>query len=112
LQAREHLPDVVYEFHPGGNYFEVERVEDVWRGFGPSVRVPRYRRSLGAMLDPLLAAGITVDAGRVHEEIAGHVFRHTFAGDRHDRASSSSFYRHGPDADPLALPAGRSRLVG
>src|SRR5439155_19309509 len=52
-----------------------------------------------------LPTGIAVDAGRVHEEIAGDVFGHTFSGGCHDRASSSSFYRYGLGADALAPPS-------
>jgi SAM-dependent methyltransferase len=50
-----------YEIHPGGNYFEVEAVDYEWRGFGEPVRVPYYRRPLGAMLDPLLQAGFRLE---------------------------------------------------
>jgi SAM-dependent methyltransferase len=50
-----------FDRRPGGNYFEVERVEYVWRGFGPAVRVPSYRRPLEAMLDPLLEAGFALE---------------------------------------------------
>lgn len=57
----EHPADVFYEHHPQGNYFAIERVEYEWRGFGPSVRMPNYRRSLQAMLDPLLGAGFTLE---------------------------------------------------
>ena len=57
----EHPADVFYEHHPHGSYFEVERVEYEWRGFGPPVRVPSYRRPLQAMLDPLLGAGFTLE---------------------------------------------------
>ena len=56
-----HPADVFYDHHPGGNYFEVERVEYEWRGFGPAVRVPSYRRPLMAMLEPLLGAGFLLE---------------------------------------------------
>jgi SAM-dependent methyltransferase len=57
----EHPADVFYDHHPQGSYFEVERVELEWRGFGPDVRVPSYRRPLMAMLDSLLGAGFTLE---------------------------------------------------
>jgi SAM-dependent methyltransferase len=57
----EHPSDVFYDHHPHGNYFEVERVEYEWRGFGTPVRVPSYRRPLQAMLDPLLTAGFVLE---------------------------------------------------
>jgi ubiquinone/menaquinone biosynthesis C-methylase UbiE len=43
------------------NYFKVERVEYVWRGFGMPVRVPSYRRPLSAVINPLLKAGFILD---------------------------------------------------
>jgi SAM-dependent methyltransferase/GNAT superfamily N-acetyltransferase len=56
-----HPADEFYDRHPRGNYFDVERVEDEWRGFGPAVRVPYYRRPLGAVLGPLLGAGFALE---------------------------------------------------
>jgi SAM-dependent methyltransferase len=56
-----HPSDEFYEHHPRGSYFEVERVGVEWRGFGPAVRVPYYRRPLQAMLDPLLGAGFSLE---------------------------------------------------
>jgi SAM-dependent methyltransferase len=59
--SAEHPSDVFYEHHPEGNYFAVERVDYEWRGFGPPVRMPSYRRPLQAMLDPLLGAGFVLE---------------------------------------------------
>jgi SAM-dependent methyltransferase len=56
-----HPADEFYDHHPHGNYFEIELVDYEWRGFGPPVRVPYYRRPLGAMLDPLLGAGFVLE---------------------------------------------------
>jgi CheY-like chemotaxis protein/2-polyprenyl-3-methyl-5-hydroxy-6-metoxy-1,4-benzoquinol methylase len=56
-----HPSDEYYEHHPQGNYFEVEQVAYEWRGFGPAVMVPSYRRPLSAMLDPLLGAGFVLE---------------------------------------------------
>jgi SAM-dependent methyltransferase len=56
-----HPADKFYDHHPHGNYFDVELVGYEWRGFGPPVRVPNYRRPLGAMLDPLLGAGFVLE---------------------------------------------------
>jgi SAM-dependent methyltransferase len=56
-----HPADDFYEHHPGGNYFEVERVDFEWRGFGTPVRVPSYRRPLQAMVGPLLGAGFVLE---------------------------------------------------
>jgi SAM-dependent methyltransferase len=57
----EHPSDVFYQHHPQGNYFEVERVEYEWRGFGTPVRMLSYRRPLQAMLGPLLGAGFALE---------------------------------------------------
>ncbi len=44
------------------DYFQVERVEDVWRGFGGEpVTVPRYRRALGDLLNPLIEASFVLE---------------------------------------------------
>jgi SAM-dependent methyltransferase len=58
-----HPADEFFEHHPDGNYFEVEQVEMEfnWEEFGVHVRVPFYRRPLGAMLDPLLETGFILE---------------------------------------------------
>jgi SAM-dependent methyltransferase len=56
-----HPADDFYRLHPDGNYFAVEQVDFEWRGFGPPVRVPSYRRPLGEVLGPLLAAGFAFE---------------------------------------------------
>lgn len=58
-----HPADEFFDHHPHGNYFEIERVEIEfnWEAFGARVRVPYYRRSLNAMLDPLLDAGFVLE---------------------------------------------------
>ena len=38
-------------------YFEIERVEYVWRGFGGAVTMPSFRRSFADVITPVLAAG-------------------------------------------------------
>ena len=43
------------------NYFQVERVEYGWRGFGKPVDMPSYRRPLSAAINPLLEAGFILD---------------------------------------------------
>src|SRR4030042_3355017 len=47
--------------HLMSNYFKVERVEYVWRGFGEPVTVPSYRRPLRAVVNPLLKAGFILE---------------------------------------------------
>ena len=43
------------------DYFQTELVEMEWVGFGAPVRMPSYRRPLGAVVNPLLEAGFTLD---------------------------------------------------
>jgi SAM-dependent methyltransferase len=43
------------------NYFALERVEYTWTGFGIPVNMPSYRRPLAEVINPLLAAGFTLD---------------------------------------------------
>lgn len=50
-----------YRFKDGANYFAVEQIEEVWRGFGFEIVVPFYRRSLSAMINPLIDAGFLLD---------------------------------------------------
>lgn len=42
-------------------YFEVERIEYVWKGFGEPVRMPSYRRPMSAVINPLIRAGFTLE---------------------------------------------------
>lgn len=68
-----HPFDEFYHHHMTGNYFEVEKVEYEWRGFGSPERVPSYRRPLGAYLNPLVEAGFVLD--RVLEPLPRDSFR-------------------------------------
>jgi len=46
-----------YLYFKSNNYFETELVSSEWRGFKPvTVHMPSFRRSLGAMLNPLIEA--------------------------------------------------------
>lgn len=55
-------PYVKYDQHRQiSNYFEVDRVEYTWRGFGKPVRVPSYRRPLGEVINPLVETGFMLD---------------------------------------------------
>ncbi len=55
------------------NYFAVESVSALWKGFGPHVVVPAYRRPLAEIFNPLLAAGFTLE--RVLEPLPTADFR-------------------------------------
>lgn len=51
-----------YLYFRSEDYFLTERAGSEWRGFKPAkVFVPCYRRSLGAMFEPLTDAGFRVD---------------------------------------------------
>lgn len=56
-----HPFDDFYRFREKANYFEVQQIEETWRGFGFDIVVPFYRRSLSAMINPLIAAGFLLD---------------------------------------------------
>ncbi len=53
------------EYFETDNYFAVEAVESTWTGFGKSVRVPSYRRSLEEIIMPVIRSGFLLD--KVHE---------------------------------------------
>jgi hypothetical protein len=61
--------------HPEGNYFHTELIEYEYRGFGTPMRVPTYRRPWGALIDPLLDAGFTLE--RLVEPTPTEAFRQT-----------------------------------
>jgi ubiquinone/menaquinone biosynthesis C-methylase UbiE len=55
-------PYVKYDQHrQTSNYFEIDRVEFTWRGFGKPVRVPSYRRPMGEVINPLIETGFVLD---------------------------------------------------
>lgn len=59
--SMEHPFGKYYEFKETCNYFDTDLVQHTWRGFGPPVIVPTYRRPLSAVLNPLLQAGFLLD---------------------------------------------------
>jgi ubiquinone/menaquinone biosynthesis C-methylase UbiE len=59
--SMEH-PYPKYDYHRRtSNYFNVELVEYVWRGFGKPVRVPSYRRPISGVINPLVKAGFILE---------------------------------------------------
>jgi hypothetical protein len=55
-------PYAKYDDHrETSNYFEVEEVEYEWTGFGKPVRVPSYRRPMGAVIESLLEADFVLE---------------------------------------------------
>ncbi len=55
-------PALDFKTFPQGNYFDVEPLEMEWHGFGePFPRIKWYRRPLGAVVNPLLQAGFTLE---------------------------------------------------
>ncbi len=73
LFSMEH-PYAKYDDHRGtSTYFETERVEYRWTGFGQAVQVPSYRRPLSEVLNPLIEAGFTLE--RILEPRPTEAFR-------------------------------------
>ncbi len=50
-------PSFEAAYYKTENYFATEQVRTVWKGFGPIVEVPSFRRPLSAVLNPLIGAG-------------------------------------------------------
>jgi len=50
-----------FTYYESNNYFETELVGSEWRGFGPHVYMPSFRRSLGATLNPFLHTGFMLE---------------------------------------------------
>jgi SAM-dependent methyltransferase len=71
--SAEHPFSKFYPRHQGSSYFATELVELEWTGFGIPVRVPSYRRPLGAMIQPLLEAGFVLE--RLLEPVPTEEFR-------------------------------------
>jgi SAM-dependent methyltransferase len=84
LDYIEHWPPVLSRFRealqPGGllifsgghpsfdaayyktqNYFATEQVSAVWKGFGPVVEVPSFRRSLASILNDVIQSGFDIE---------------------------------------------------
>ncbi len=59
--SMEHPFGKFYDHMDTSNYFDTDLVEYTWRGFGTPVRVPSYRRPMSAVINPLIAAGFTLD---------------------------------------------------
>lgn len=54
-------PSFDAEYFETSDYFSVQSVECEWTGFGKPVRMPSYRRSLAAFINPFMAAGFRLD---------------------------------------------------
>jgi SAM-dependent methyltransferase len=61
LFSMEHPFGKFYDHQATSNYFDTDLVHYTWRGFGPQVDVPSYRRPLNAVLNPLIQAGLCLD---------------------------------------------------
>jgi ubiquinone/menaquinone biosynthesis C-methylase UbiE len=71
------------------NYFETQRVEWLWAGFGTPVIVPFYHRPLVAMFEPILAAGFHIE--KVLEPLPTEEFRKVNAEDYEKVSTRPSF---------------------
>lgn len=69
----EHPAMKYFDFIEKSNYFQVEQVSYTWKGFGPPVEVPTYRRSLAEVFNPLIEAGFNID--RVLEPLPTEAFK-------------------------------------
>jgi len=69
----EHPAMKYFDFMEKSNYFQVEQVSYTWRGFGPPVDVPTYRRSLGEVFNSLIDSGFIID--RVLEPLPTEAFK-------------------------------------
>jgi SAM-dependent methyltransferase len=59
--SMEHPYVKYYDHCQNGNYHKIELVEYDWYGFDHVVRVPSYRRSLSAVINPLIKAGFILE---------------------------------------------------
>lgn len=49
------------QYYQAEDYFCTERVLSTWRGFGIEVEMPSHRRSVQAIIDPVLTTGFVLD---------------------------------------------------
>jgi SAM-dependent methyltransferase len=78
-----------YLRHQEGGYFETRLVEETWRGFGIEVRVPYFRRPLGAIVSPLFDAGFVVD--RLLEPLPSEEFQRAEPDDYEELVNHPGF---------------------
>ena len=50
-----------YQYYRSKNYFMTEKVSAIWTGFGGSIEMKSFRRSLGECIDPLFKSGFMLD---------------------------------------------------
>ena len=78
-----------FVYHGEGNYFQTELVDYEWTGFGVPVRVPSYRRPLGAVINPLIEAGFVLE--RLLEPTPTAKFRETAPQDYEELSRRPGF---------------------
>lgn len=49
------------EYYQTEKYFEIERVDAIWTGFGKKVKMPSFRRSLQDILMPVISNGFRLE---------------------------------------------------
>ena len=60
--SASHPASEFFIYHPEGNYFDIEQVQMQWSGFGePRPVITLFRRSFGAVINPILEAGLLMD---------------------------------------------------
>lgn len=61
------------QYYETQDYFSVEQVQCTWRGFGKTVEMPSYRRSLTEIIAPILSAKLRIE--QVVEPLPTEEFR-------------------------------------
>lgn len=84
-----HHPLRDFSLSPTGDYFSVERLEEVWRTFGAPMPVRFFRRPLGQVFADFAAAGFRVD--KVVEPFPTEECRRRFPSD-YERLSRTPFF--------------------
>ncbi len=66
-------PSFDAEYYSTNNYFTVEAVQCVWKGFGTRVMMPSFRRSMQEFLNPVAESGFVLE--RISEPLPTDQFR-------------------------------------
>jgi SAM-dependent methyltransferase len=61
------------EYYQTSQYFSVEPVECLWKGFGIEIQMPSFRRSLEEITTPVIQAGFVLE--KIHEPLPTEDFR-------------------------------------
>lgn len=87
--SMEHPFIKFFDYREAGKYFNIERVEYTWRGFGKPVKVPSYRRPMSKVVNPLIKAGFTLDC--LLEPLPTEEFKHVAPDDYEELTRQPGF---------------------